>query len=121
MVPSRWRRVVVSLFHLHLNGVPRNSRPRLKASRQALECLEPRCLLSADHSPFTIGLDAAGNEWNAPEPVDPAEEATTIAGGTNTNGTSPFALNQTFQLHSNPSARHTIYLDFNGHTTSGTA
>ena len=30
-------------------------------------------------------------------------------------------LLQTFHLHSLPSARHTIYLDFNGHTTTNTA
>ncbi|MEB3330974.1 MAG: bluetail domain-containing putative surface protein [Synechococcaceae cyanobacterium] len=29
-------------------------------------------------------------------------------------------LSKTFQLHSNPKASKTIYLDFNGHTTSGT-
>jgi len=29
-------------------------------------------------------------------------------------------LSQTFTLSSNPSAAHTIYLDFNGHTTTGT-
>ncbi|BFM39153.1 zinc-dependent metalloprotease family protein [Synechocystis sp. LKSZ1] len=30
-------------------------------------------------------------------------------------------LEQTFQLHSNPSANHTIYLDFTGYTTQNTA
>lgn len=30
-------------------------------------------------------------------------------------------LSRTFELHSNPGARHTIYLDFDGHVTSGTA
>jgi hypothetical protein len=29
-------------------------------------------------------------------------------------------LRDTFQLNSNPTANHTIYLDFNGHTTTGT-
>lgn len=32
----------------------------------------------------------------------------------------PFPLSQTFQLHSLFGANHTIYLDFNGHTTNGT-
>jgi hypothetical protein len=32
----------------------------------------------------------------------------------------PFSLSQTFQLNSLPGATKTIYLDFNGHTTSGT-
>jgi hypothetical protein len=33
----------------------------------------------------------------------------------------PYPLSQTFLLHSLPGAKYTIYLDFNGHTTSGTA
>jgi hypothetical protein len=32
----------------------------------------------------------------------------------------PFPLSQTFLLHSDPTATKTIYLDFDGHTTSGT-
>jgi hypothetical protein len=32
----------------------------------------------------------------------------------------PFPFASTFQLHSRPSARHVIYLDFDGHTTAGT-
>lgn len=32
----------------------------------------------------------------------------------------PFNASQVFSLHSNSSANHTIYLDFNGHTTAGT-
>lgn len=34
--------------------------------------------------------------------------------------TAPFGEGQTFALHSNPDATHVIYLDFNGHTTTGT-
>jgi hypothetical protein len=34
--------------------------------------------------------------------------------------TGPFPLSQTFQLHSQPGASKVIYLDFDGHTTSGT-
>ncbi|MFN5516540.1 MAG: Calx-beta domain-containing protein, partial [Cyanobacteriota bacterium] len=33
----------------------------------------------------------------------------------------PLALDQTFKLHSNPTASHTIYLDFDGHLTEGTS
>ncbi|ABW27804.1 zinc-dependent metalloprotease family protein [Acaryochloris marina] len=33
---------------------------------------------------------------------------------------SSLAVGNTFRLHSNPNAQHTIYLDFDGHTTSGT-
>ncbi|MCA9174600.1 MAG: hypothetical protein KDB14_08940 [Planctomycetales bacterium] len=34
--------------------------------------------------------------------------------------TAPFPLNDTFFLNSNPGADHTVYLDFDGHVTSGT-
>ena len=64
-------------------------------------------------------IDASGNEWYAiPEA---AENAQTIGGGTNPGGNPPFPYSQTFALNSNPGASHTIYLDFDGHTTSGTA
>ena len=32
----------------------------------------------------------------------------------------PYALSETFFLHSNPGAKKVIYLDFDGHTTTGT-
>lgn len=32
----------------------------------------------------------------------------------------PFAYNKTFELHSKPDSSFTIYLDFNGHTTTAT-
>ncbi len=35
-----------------------------------------------------------------------------------TPGTAPFDLNDTFLLHSNPTATKTLYLDFDGHTTT---
>ncbi|MEN9710318.1 MAG: hypothetical protein RL441_310, partial [Actinomycetota bacterium] len=35
--------------------------------------------------------------------------------------TAPYAYDQTFLLHSRPTATKVIYLDFNGHTLSGTA
>lgn len=91
------------------------------------ESLEVRCLLSAtaglDHHEHEDGsehgLDADGNEWHAlPEAI---ADATTIGGGTNSGGSSSFAYSQTFFLNSNPGANHTIFLDFDGHTTSGTA
>ena len=34
---------------------------------------------------------------------------------------SPFPLEDTFKLHSNPGALHAIYLDFDGHITKNTA
>ena len=51
----------------------------------------------------------------------------TVAGGEGNNFTevasataTPLDLSQTFFLNSNPGAKHTIYLDFDGHTTTGT-
>jgi hypothetical protein len=35
-------------------------------------------------------------------------------------GAAALDVTQTFKLHSNAGAKHTIYLDFNGHTTTGT-
>jgi len=43
---------------------------------------------------------------------------TTTTGTTIPSG--PFPVDQTFLLHSKPAASKVIYLDFNGHTTSGT-
>lgn len=37
------------------------------------------------------------------------------------SATAPFDLSQTFLLHSNPGATKTIYLDFDGHVTTGTS
>ncbi|MBL8817207.1 MAG: hypothetical protein JNL58_14365 [Planctomyces sp.] len=97
-----------------------------------------------DHD-LVIHVDEFGNEWcEMPEFEDldhdpdhhegdldhdeddhfaeaEEEEARTIAGGTTGGGASPFPLAETFYLNTNPGARHTIYLDFNGHTTAGTS
>ena len=106
------------------NRQPRSGYRRNNASLSP-EMLESRCLLSATagidyHEDGSVhGLDEVGNEWYAlPESV---LDATTVGGGTNTGGGSPFNLADTFFLNSNPGATHTIYLDFNGHVTSGTA
>ena len=48
-----------------------------------------------------------------PEPAD--------AVATDTLEPAPFPLEDTFTLHSRPGAKRVIYLDFNGHSTSGTA
>lgn len=48
----------------------------------------------------------------APQPAAGAAAAPVVAAALD--------LNQTFTLHSKPGSKRTIYLDFNGHTTSGT-
>ena len=69
------------------------------------------------HAEELHGVDAHGNEWFA---VPGASLDGTIGGRTQT-GPSPFPLADTFLLESNPGADHTIYLDFTGHTTTGTS
>jgi PKD repeat protein len=55
-----------------------------------------------------------------PKPVKPAPGSTAPAGAS-TPMSASIPLSETFLLHSRPGARRTIYLDFNGHTASGTA
>jgi hypothetical protein len=105
-----------------VNRQPRSGYRRNNAPRST-EALETRCLLSAtavvDDDGSVHGLDDSGNEWYAlPASV---LDATTVGGGTNTGGGAPFNLANTFFLSSNPGAKQTIYLDFDGNVTSGTA
>jgi hypothetical protein len=48
-------------------------------------------------------------------------EATVVAGSDQTSTVALMDLGWTFQLHSSPSSSKVIYLDFNGHTTTGTS
>lgn len=91
------------------------------------EILEQRILLSAvtgaegDHEAH---LDPFGNEYHALTvlPNEDLAELGTADGTGDFDGTGDLAdLSQTFLLHSNPGADHSIYLDFDGHVTSGTA
>ncbi|HVJ67330.1 MAG TPA: SdrD B-like domain-containing protein [Caulifigura sp.] len=104
-----------------LGGVRR--RP-VGASYRA-ETLEQRQLLSAKR-----GYDSIQAEQAATHPTDshdhrlhvdglPLSAGTTSGTGT-LAGAAPYNLAQTFQLNSLPGATKTIYLDFNGNTTSGT-
>jgi hypothetical protein len=68
-------------------------------------------------------VDVFGNEYHVLEvlPDENLEELGPADGTGNFDGTGAFVdLSQTFLLHSNPGAAQTIYLDFNGHVTSGT-
>ncbi len=78
-----------------------------------VERLEERCLLTA--TPLQIGYSA---------PPDPAElaQAQVMAPAANAAmPVAPFALEQTFLLHSYPTATKTIYLDFDGFITRHTS
>ncbi len=65
-----------------------------------------------------LWLDRAGRLFFADSHVPDAVEAAAAEGAEGI--VPPVALDQTFLLHSRPSASRKIYLDFNGHTTSGT-
>ncbi len=55
-------------------------------------------------------------------PPLPPEEATGVTGNTGDyQPNTPVDLTKTFLLHSKPGAQRVIYLDFNGHTTTGSA
>ncbi|WP_220498365.1 Calx-beta domain-containing protein [Rhodopirellula sp. JC639] len=63
--------------------------------------------------------DALGNAYHAlPLPAGEVEAATS---GSGEPVGAAATLEDTFRLHSNPGAAHTIFLDFDGHTTSGTS
>jgi len=49
------------------------------------------------------------------------EQALTTSGSDLAPSGAVYALDQTFLLHSRPSSKRKIYLDFNGHTTTGSA
>jgi len=96
-------------------GKFRPSRPQVTAS-PVLESIEPRCLLD--------GAGPAGL-WE-PVGISPAVDPSVRAGGSQaapaieTVAASPYSPDQTFLLHSNPGASKVIYLDFDGHATTGT-
>ncbi len=60
------------------------------------------------------GSDGGESESNSPQGSDLPQGAPPVP------PTNPAPLADTFKLHSRPGANHTIYLDFNGHVTTGT-
>ncbi|MDP6544842.1 MAG: CARDB domain-containing protein [Phycisphaerae bacterium] len=87
------------------------------------EALEQRLLLSADVVPVMSGDEVIVNFTDLvlfdPAP-DPAFSQPEVASAGEL-AAAPFPLDQTFGLHSAPDASKMIYLDFDGHTTSGTS
>ncbi|MDR1383866.1 MAG: hypothetical protein LBJ67_08495, partial [Planctomycetaceae bacterium] len=87
------------------------NRSNFRSRSLNIEPLEDRALLSATplepQSPvlFICPPYEPLNVWAAEADVSAAP---------------PYSLEETFLLHSNPDAHHVIYLDFNGHTTTGT-
>ena len=78
--------------------------------KPAFERLEPRLLLSATDPEVQICQVVDPSQLIVEQSV---EELSAQAAAS-------FPLENTFLLHSNPSASKTIYLDFDGHLTSGT-
>jgi uncharacterized protein YdeI (BOF family) len=112
----------------------RNRHGRLKRAQRGFrfESLEVRTMLSADgifaldpileqhRSWFDGYLDASGNRYFEESAHGASYESGSEPGAPEIEGAPPFSLGQTFALHSNSLASHTIYLDFDGHVTSGT-
>ena len=104
-------------------------RRRVPAGAVRAELLENRQLLSAGtkRTYDSVRAEETAHHHTANDGHDhrlhidglPLAGGTAGAGST-PQGAAPFDLGQTFQLSSLPSASKTIYLDFNGHTTSGT-
>lgn len=90
---------------------------RVRKRPLALEPLESRDLLAV--SPF---LDSAIPQPIACAPYEPPVqlEKTVLLEVNPAPAPTVEELATTFTLHSNPGAKHVIYLDFTGHTTAGT-
>ncbi|MFM1770742.1 MAG: hypothetical protein RJA22_3271 [Verrucomicrobiota bacterium] len=67
-----------------------------------------------------LWVDRQGRLYFAESHLPAPTEAPVVAGGT-VQAAALVPLEQTFTLHSRPSATKKIYLDFNGHTTTGTS
>jgi len=65
------------------------------------------------------GLCTASTQWDSTQ-APPVDDTTDPLNGPPSAPTTPAPLANTFLLHSNPGANHTIFLDFDGHVTSGT-
>ncbi len=84
------------------------------AARNDLRASQLRSLLTTDR---TAWLDAAGRLFF----IDPAPGASAPAAEPAAAGATPYPLDQTFLLHSEPGSTKTIYLDFDGTNVTGTA
>ncbi|QDT54536.1 Serine-aspartate repeat-containing protein F precursor [Caulifigura coniformis] len=92
---------------LRMAGCTFPARARSRAANSPIETLENRQLLSAT-APRKV----------ATAPAAPASATTPVGSQSVPVALAP--LGETFNLSSRPTATKTIYLDFNGHTTSGT-
>jgi len=113
----------------------RQGHGRSTGSAPVLERLEPRLLMSGS----LLGLDHDHHDdhdhdhdhdddhlihaFPLPDPALVVEGVNSDGASAGSSSSGPLAgvpLGETFNLHSNPGAEHTIFLDFDGHTTSDT-
>jgi PKD repeat protein len=109
-------------------GPPRSARAQdvLEALRHRLpeiaaqHGLEPRALEAMIRHDRDLWIDPEARLFYVCEGLDLPEESTT-ADGTVVSGTAVPNSSDVFKLHSLPGVSRVIYLDFNGHVTSGTS
>jgi hypothetical protein len=99
--------------------VAKKSPKRPRARRSLFEILEARDLLCAVPWSGACACGGCGCAVCALPAVNTAYDQVSPQDADPVSALAP--LNQTFQLHSLAGASHTIYLDFVGHTTSGTS
>ena len=88
----------------------------LAAARNGMTSSRLTSLLASD---ATAWLNSAGQLYYV-EPASPRTDVTAGGSATSTVAAStPYPLDQTFALHSQPGSTRTIYLDFDGQTVSG--
>jgi PKD repeat protein len=87
------------------------------ARHYGLEAAELRAKFRQDSD---LWVDTEGQLYFA-ESHTPDETTQPTTAETTSTATAPVPLDQTFRLHSRPGAARKIYLDFDGHTTSGTS
>ena len=105
-----------------INRKSRKPSRDLFAVKLHIEPLEDRHLLSVVFSPILDSGQQCDLESNALA-IDPPPDPRRLSLVENEfafDETPPYPLGDTFLLHSDPSASKVIYLDFDGHTTTGT-
>jgi PKD repeat protein len=113
-----------SLLTLTTWAAPKNSTPAGKST--AVQQTRAAVLAGVDDASFKracpqnshLHLDRSGRAFfsceNQPETTQVGPDTTPYT------STATYPLDQTFKLHTRPGASKVIYLDFNGHTTTGT-
>jgi Ca2+-binding RTX toxin-like protein len=100
-----------------------NSSSQLSA--RSIESFSYQPIFSAEQVDQQAHDDEEDHDHFDPYPISDVDG---VAAGTITDNANPstptilsnFNLSNVFNLHSNPNAKHTIYLDFDGHTTENT-